>query len=223
MKKSALILFLAACTVFSLSMITGAVQPSASGASPETSFSDVNPDAWYGEAVEYCRERGIFTGTSDTTFSPSGVLSRAMLATVLYRLAESPSLEDENLGYPFADVPGDSWYADGIYWARLEGIMDGYGNNIFGPADAVTREQAVTILWRHAGSETPAGDFSDGAAVSDWASAAAGWALKAGLLTGWADNDFQPQSALTRAEAAVLLFRYLEGEGSASSGLGFEA
>lgn len=142
-----------------------------------------------------------------------------MLVTILYRAAGSPSLDNENLGYPFSDVPGDSWYADGVYWARMEGVVGGYGNNAFGPDDPVTREQAVTILWRYAGSPTASsGTFSDSADLADWAVSAAGWTQAMGLLTGWADSSLQPQTPLTRAEAAVLLARYLEGGEATADG-----
>ena len=104
------------------------------------SFSDVSADAWYAEAVQYVWEQGWMTGTDAAAFSPDLVMTRGMLVTVLYRAAGSPALEDENLGYPFTDVPGSAWYADGVYWARLTGIADGYGNNLFGPDDPVTRE-----------------------------------------------------------------------------------
>ena len=171
-------------------------------------FTDIPADAWYADEVRYCYENGIFAGTSDTAFSPDDTLTRAMLVTILYRAAGSPSLDNENLGYPFSDVPGDSWYADGVYWARMEGVVGGYGNNAFGPDDPVTREQAVTILWRYAGSPTASsGTFSDSADLADWAVSAAGWTQAMGLLTGWADSSLQPQTPLTRAEAAVLLAR----------------
>ena len=180
-------------------------------------FTDIPADAWYADEVRYCYENGIFAGTSDTAFSPDDTLTRAMLVTILYRAAGSPSLDNENLGYPFSDVPGDSWYADGVYWGRTEGVVGGYGNNAFGPDDPVTREQAVTILWRYAGSlAASSGTFSDSADLADWAVSAAGWAEAMGLLTGWADSSFLPQTPLTRAEAAVLLARYLEsGEATA--------
>ena len=84
-------------------------------AEADTGFSDVASDAWYAEAAAYCRDNGLMAGTGETTFSPDTPMTRGMLVTVLYRLAGSPSLENENLGYPFADVPGDSWYADGVY------------------------------------------------------------------------------------------------------------
>ena len=223
MRKKLTLIFLAACFLLSLTMTACAAEStsetSANGTqAPETGeqalpFADVAPDAWYAVAVTYCYQNGIFTGTSAVTFSPDTTLSRAMLATILYRMAGSPSLENEILGYPFADVPGDLWCADAIYWARAEGIINGYANNTFLPNASVTRQQAVTILWRYAGSpQASAGHFSDDSDISDWARTAAGWALSAGLLTGWADSTLQPQSALTRAEAAVLLARYLSGQ-----------
>lgn len=69
------------------------------------SFSDVSADAWYAEAVQYVWEQGWMTGTDAAAFSPDLVMTRGMLVTVLYRAAGSPALEDENLGYPFTDVP----------------------------------------------------------------------------------------------------------------------
>ena len=212
--KKLLSLLLAVCTTLSLTMTACAAQegpevvPLAAASQP-LPFTDVPADAWYADEVQYCYEHGIFAGTSGATFSPDDVLTRAMLVTILYRAEGSPSLEEENLSYLFSDVPGDSWYADGVYWARLEGVVGGYGGNVFGPDDPVTREQAVTILWRQAGSPAAsAGDFSDGDGIAAWAASAAGWALGTGLLTGWADDAFHPQAGLTRAEAAVLLARY---------------
>ena len=226
MKKRVFSFLLAVCTALSLTMTSCAAQevpeedanPSpVSAVSQDLPFTDIPADAWYADEVRYCYENGIFAGTSDTAFSPDDTLTRAMLVTILYRAAGSPSLDNENLGYPFSDVPGDSWYADGVYWARMEGVVGGYGNNAFGPDDPVTREQAVTILWRYAGSPTASsGTFSDSADLADWAVSAAGWTQAMGLLTGWTDSSLQPQTPLTRAEAAVLLARYLEsGEATA--------
>ena len=75
-------------------------------AESDTGFTDVTADAWYADAVTYVRDNGLMSGTSDTTFTPGGTMTRGMLVTTLYRMAGSPSLENEDLGYPFADVPG---------------------------------------------------------------------------------------------------------------------
>ena len=117
MKKRVLSFLLAVCTALSLAMTSCAAQEgpeenvnpsSVSAVSQELPFTDIPADAWYADGVQYCYENGIFAGTSDTTFSPDTTLNRAMLATTFYRMAGSPSLEDENLGYPFSDVPGDN-------------------------------------------------------------------------------------------------------------------
>ncbi len=180
----------------------------------DTGFSDVAPDAWYAQAAVYCRDNGLMNGTSDTTFSPDTNMTRAMLAMVLYRLAGEPSLENENLGYPFSDAPGDSWYADGVYWARLEGVMEGYGDDRFGPNDPVTREQIAAILWRYAGRPTVGAslDFADEDAIPSWAADAVDWARTSGVIDGREGNQFAPQASATRAEVAMILMRYVEGQ-----------
>ena len=181
-------------------------------AESDTGFSDVDGDAWYARAAVYCRDNGLMSGTGDTTFSPDTNMTRAMLSTVLYRLAGSPSLEDENLGYPFSDVPGDSWYADGVYWARLEGIVSGYGDNRFGPHDPVTREQLATILWRYAGSPDDRSEvsFADESEISSWAAPAVDWTQANGYVDGVGDGRFAPGGTATRAQVAAILMRYTE-------------
>ena len=196
--------------LLSLCLLCGIAAPShAVSGNP---FSDVPTDAWYAEAVEYCRENGLMSGTSADTFSPNLTTSRAMLVTVLYRQAGSPSLEDEDLGYPFSDVPGDIWYTDGVYWARLEGVGSGYDGNCFGPNDPITREQLATILWRHA--ESPAAEseqqpFADQAAIASYAVEAVAWARENGIVNGRDGNRFDPSGQATRAETATILYRYL--------------
>ena len=219
---------LAVCTALSLTMTSCAAQegpeedanPSpVSAVSQELPFTDIPADAWYADEVQYCYENGIFAGTSDTAFSPDDTLTRAMLVTILYRAAGSPSLDNENLGYPFSDVRGTAGMRTGSTGAGWRASWAGYGNNAFGPDDPLTREQAVTILWRYAGSPTASsGTFSDSAGLADWAVSAAGWAQAMGLLTGWADSSLQPQTPLTRAEAAALLARYLEGGETTTDG-----
>ena len=185
-------------------------------AESDTGFSDVDAGAWYAEAAAYCRDNGLMAGTGETTFSPDTPMTRGMLVTVLYRLAGSPSLEDENLGYPFADVPGDSWYADGVYWARLNGVASGYSDSAFGPNDPLTREQLAAILWRYAGSPAAESgtDYADESAIASYAVTAVDWARDTGVITGRDGNVFDPNGRATRAQAAVILHRYLELLGS---------
>ena len=180
----------------------------------DTGFSDVAADAWYADAVTYVRDNGLMSGTSDTTFTPGGTMTRGMLVTTLYRMAGSPSLENEDLGYPFADVPGDAWYADGVYWARLAGVVGGYSEDQFGPDDPVTREQIAAILWRYAGSPAAESgtDFADEGSISAYAAQAVDWARTNGIVNGVEGNRFLPQSSATRAQVATILRNYLTME-----------
>lgn len=193
-----------------LILAVGLLVTAAHAAESAQTFSDVPADAWYAEAVQYVSQQGLMVGTGGTAFSPDVPLTRGMLATILYRADGSPSLEGENLGDPFADVEGDSWYADGVYWARLAGLVTGYSSERFGPDDPVTREQLVTVLWRAAGtpSAESASAFADALAISDWAVDGVAWAVEAGLVSGKPGNLFDPAGQATRAEASVILARY---------------
>ncbi|HJG86559.1 flavodoxin [Pseudoflavonifractor capillosus] len=195
-------------------ILTLSLSIAALAAVEDTGFSDVAADAWYADAVTYVRDNGLMSGSSETTFVPDGTMTRGMLVTTLYRLAGSPSLENENLGYPFADVPGDAWYADGVYWARLTGVVNGYPNERFGPDDPVSREQIAAILWRYAGSPAaePGTDFADEGNISDYAAQAVDWARANGIVNGADGNRFLPQSSATRAQAATILRNYLTAE-----------
>ena len=195
-------------------ILTLSLSVTAYAAVEDTGFSDVAADAWYADAVTYVRDNGLMSGTSDTTFTPGGTMTRGMLVTTLYRMAGSPSLENEDLGYPFADVPGDAWYADGVYWARLAGVVGGYSEDQFGPDDPVTREQIAAILWRYAGSPAAESgtDFADEGSISAYATQAVDWARANGIVNGVEDNRFLPQSSVTRAQVATILRNYLTME-----------
>ena len=189
----------------------GTAAGAAAESNTDTGFSDVDAGSWYADAVAYVRDNGLMSGTSDTTFEPDSTMTRAMLVTTLYRAAGSPSLENEDLGYPFADVPGDAWYADGVYWARLNGAVNGFTEEEFGPDSPVSREQIAAILWRYAGSPAAqAGtDFADEDTISAYAMQAVDWARANGVVNGSEGNQFLPQDHATRAEVATILRNYM--------------
>lgn len=187
--------------------------PVSSVSSGASVFTDIPMGAWYEEAVIYCLEHGILSGTSDTVFSPDDSMTRAMLAQVLYRMSGNPAVSATS---GFSDVPEDSWYADAVAWASERNYISGYGNDTFGANDAVTREQMAAILWRYAGS--PAADtstkFADADSISQWAAPAVSWAKLAGIISGKDNNRFAPKEQITRAEAAVMLYRFVGGSGN---------
>lgn len=174
----------------------------------DTGFADVDASAWYAEEAVWCRDNGVMNGTGAATFSPDRTMTRGMLATVLYRAAGSPEVS----GAPaFSDVPASSAYADGVAWAAARGVVTGYGDGRFGLNDPVTRQQIAAILWRYDGSETVEddADFTDASAISGYAVQAVNWAAANGIIAGRSDGSFDPAGYATRAQVAVILYRYL--------------
>ena len=176
---------------------------------PALPFTDVAEGAWYYDAVAYCWENGIMDGTSGTVFAPNLLLNRAMMAQVLYNLADGTA--STAAGFP--DVAASAWYADAVNWAAANGYVTGYDNGSYGPEDSLTREQLAVILYRYAGSPAPAGSldgFVDAASASDYAVDALRWAVGEGLLTGKDGGRLDPTGTASRAELAQILARFAQ-------------
>ena len=181
------------------------------------SFSDVSSADWFYEEVYNVYSSGLMDGVSDTAFDPNGAVTRAMAVTILYRLAGEPDMPEANWGYPYADVDAGSWYATAVYWARMNGIVNGTSEETFSPDTAVTREQLAAMLYRYAvfskaDTSIKGGldSFSDAASISGWARDAAAWCVGAGIITGSGQNQFDPLSGATRAQLAAMLVRFSE-------------
>ena len=193
--------------VLTASALALALSATAFSAVEDTGFSDVAADAWYGEAVMYCRDNGLMNGTSQTTFTPDATMTRAQLCAVFYRMAGSPEVSGADA---FADTPAGAWYEDAILWAGQNGIMSGYTAASFGPNDPVTRAQIAAILWRYAGQpdSDAAENYTDETSIPSWADTAVDWAQASGTITGMADGSFKQNGRATRAQVAVILMRY---------------
>lgn len=179
-----------------------------------TAFTDlVQNDDWFYDGVYYVVDRGLFNGVSATEFSPSATMNRAMLATVLHRLAGSPQISYDGT---FSDVPDAQWYTSGIGWAAQAGVVNGLGDGLFGPTNDVTREQIAAMLYRYArdylGMDvSQAGDLSayrDAPQAGSWAAEGMTWAVGAGIITGMGDGLLMPGSAANRAQVAIMLQRF---------------
>ena len=112
----------------------------------DTGCSDVDADSWYAEAAVYCRDNGLMSGTSATTFSPNAAVTRGQAVPFLYRAAGAPTVERDHL---FEDVAPEAYYADAVQWAVAEKITNGTGNTTFSPAADCTRGHIVTFLYRN--------------------------------------------------------------------------
>ncbi len=183
----------------------------------ELPFTDVPEGAWYEDAAAYVYKHGLMAGTSATTFAPDVTTSRAMIATILWRMAGSPVV---NYAMNYTDVAQGQWCSEAIRWATSEGVVTGYGNGLFGTNDPITREQLATMLWRYAqtegydvsiGEDTNILSYTDVANLSEYAIPAMQWAVGAGIINGTGDGStLTPQGQATRAQAAVMLMRFCE-------------
>jgi len=177
-------------------------------------FIDVSSHDWYFRNVRFAYSNGLMSGTGYGQFAPNINLSRGMVVTMLWRLEGMPATSSGNA---FRDVQSGNWYADAIAWASANGIVNGYGNGLFGPNDNITREQFAVILQNHAqlrGENAFGGalatDFADADSISPWAQEAMEWANTNGLITGRTMSTLAPNGTATRAESAAILQRFIE-------------
>ena len=180
------------------------------GTSP---FIDVKPGDWFYAAVMDVYQRGIMSGTGPNTFSPNAEATRAQLAAILWRMAGSP--EPAQIRH-FTDVPAGAYYEKAVAWCTEQGLVGGYGNNLFGPDDAITREQLAVFLFNFANykkfdtsARADLSGYKDADKISAWALEAVRWANAEGILNGNSDNTLTPQGHATRAQVASMISRFL--------------
>ena len=171
-------------------------------------FKDVASTDWFAGSVKYVYENKLMLGVSGTEFAPKETMTRAMFATVLYRMAGSPSVD--GLSVSFKDVKESSWAYNAIVWAYSEGVTKGVGSDMFAPEQSITREELVTMLHRYADTPEISGElsFTDSASVSDWAQAAVLWASQSKIVNGYETGAFGPSDTASRAEMAAVIQRF---------------
>ena len=171
-------------------------------------FKDVASTDWFAGSVKYVYENKLMLGVSGTEFAPKETMTRAMFATVLYRMAGSPSVD--GLSVSFKDVKESSWAYNAIVWAYSEGVTKGVGSDMFAPEQSITREELVTMLHRYADTPEISGElsFTDSDSVSDWAQAAVLWASQSKIVNGYETGAFGPSDTASRAEMAAVIQRF---------------
>ena len=172
-------------------------------------FTDVAPNAWYKDAVQYAYDNGLMTGVSADAFAPEQTTTRAMIVSILARLEGVESAQAAG----FADV-NDEWYATAVNWAASVGVVNGYEDNTFQPNQPITREQLAAMLMNYANYKGE--DVSNRADLtsytdqpSTWAEETMQWAVAEKLITGVTNDELQPQGNATRAQVAAILQRFL--------------
>jgi len=179
-------------------------------------FTDVAAKDWFMGAVEYCVNNGLLNGTANGIFQPNVTLSRAMVATVLYRMAGSPAVSEKAR---FSDVKDGEWYSDAVVWAETNGIVTGYSDNTFRPNAAITRQEMAVMITRYAKNiaemDTTATidtlEYPDAASVAAWARDAVLWCVEMGIINGM-DGKIAPNGNATRAQFATIIMRFNQME-----------
>lgn len=177
---------------------------------PPGYFADVGVNKWYYNAVQTVYVQGYFAGTGDWTFDPALPMTRAMFATVLWRIAGQKKAKT---AAPFKDVSSGQWYTEAVAWAYENDIIEGIDPTHFAPKKQISREQIAALLYRFAkylGWPAYTGPISapDGAKVSAWAKDAVGWATKNNVISGDEKGYLRPGSPATRAEVASIVARF---------------
>ena len=179
---------------------------------PASRFTDVDRNEYYHEGIDFVVSRGYMIGMGGAKFQPDTEMSRAMLVTVLYRIAGEPAVKGTA---PFRDVEKNSWYTNAVIWAYQNNVTNGVSATEFAPEQNVTREQMVTFFARYAklaGVDTSAtgslSAFVDASSVSAYAVPAMTWAVSVGLINGVGENKLDPTGNSTRGQVATVIVRY---------------
>jgi hypothetical protein len=207
------VLCVAVLALLSLALATPAA---AFGSSSDAwSFTDVTENTWCRDAVEYVYDRDLMKGVSPTTFAPAATLTRAMLATVIYRLDGQPEPTAVN---SYSDVAEGSYYGKAAVWAAEKGLLSWSAESTFRPDNPATREQFVVALYRYAilkgydvsiGEDTNILSYDDAFDISEGMASAFQWACGAGVVEGNGPR-ITPLGNATRGQTATMLMRFLQ-------------
>ena len=177
-------------------------------------FTDVKEGDWFHDAVRYVYDNGLMDGVGEGQFAPNATTNRAMVVTILYRLAGEPDVSGD---VAFTDVADGLWYSNAVAWAAQKGIVNGISETEFSLSGDLTREQLATILYRYAESmgydvsaSADLSGFPDADQIQPYATQALSWAVAEGLLQGFEDDSLRPGGTATRAQIATILMRFCE-------------
>lgn len=179
---------------------------STNASSTVAGFADVPANSYYADAVKWAAAKNIVTGTGVNTFSPNSSCTRAQIVTFLWRAAGAPRYSGS---CPFRDVRASDYYYQACIWASRNGIAYGTDANTFSPNRTCTRAEAVTFLWRNAGSPRvgSSSGFRDVPSGAYYATAVT-WAHRNGIAEGTSSTTFSPEQTCTRAQIVEFIYRW---------------
>ena len=189
----------------------------------KTIFLDVESDSWYYNPVKYCKDNGIILGYGETRefFRPDEKITRGMFVTILYRMAGSPTINEEQVKN-FPDVKENEYYSKAVKWASSIGIVNGFEDGTFGPNKAILRQDLVIMFRKYVNivlekdvsinNKDYILNFSDNNKVHSYAIPAVTWAVENKVITGKTNGnkvEIDPIGTATRAETASIIRKYI--------------
>ena len=183
-------------------------------------FTDVAEGKWYTKYIDYVATYGLMNGMSETTFEPSGKLTRAMFVQILANMS-GVDTANRDVTTTFTDVPANKWYTPAVKWASENGIVNGISETTFEPMTNIQRQQICVMLVRYAeyagitlDAKTDEMTFTDADRIQNYAKEAVVICQKAGIIDGMDDKDgnkiFAPRDTATRAQVATMITRFHE-------------
>lgn len=172
-------------------------------------FEDIDDNFWGRDAIDFAVLKGLFNGTTPTEFTPNGKMTRAMLVTVLSRLAGGSGKDTCS----FTDVNTNAWYANGVAWAEKNAIVA--KGTKFRPDENATREELADMLYRYAqmlykgSSLEGAPEFADSKSVTPAYLDGVKFCTINGIISGYSDNTIRPKNSATRTEVATMIKRFV--------------
>ena len=189
-----------------------------SASDPCEGYTDINRSSWYHSAADFVIKNGYMgsTRTDALTFEPNTKVSRAMVASILFRICGSPAAEYSG---KFTDVREGAWYTKAIEWCAQNGLASGYSDSTFKPNATVSRQELAVFMYklaeflgRDVSGRVSLIDFADAASVPAWSKDYLSWAVSAGIISGQANGNktyLKPTDGAKRCEFASILMRFL--------------
>ena len=171
-------------------------------------FHDVPKDSWSYEYIEALAEKGIVDGYAGS-FNPGNSVTREEFVKMLLGVLGIEATETETA---FNDVNADEWYAPYVATAEKLGIVDGTGEGVFGVGQTIIRQDIAVMVQRalevmeitlNQNAESIV--FDDAQSISDYAKEAVELLVRAGIVSGDENNNFNPTENLTREQAAKII------------------
>ncbi|MDY3304441.1 MAG: S-layer homology domain-containing protein [Clostridia bacterium] len=166
-------------------------------------FNDVDSNGYYAPAIDWAFDKGVTSGTTDSTFSPNDECTRGQVLTFLWRAMGSPNPKtSEN---PFKDVNSSQYYYKAILWGVEQGITGGTSPTTFSPEETCSYAHILNFIWRSQGKP-------DSTGTGEWYEDALTWSSDNGVLeeTNAISNI---ESSCPRKDVVTYLYRILDEEG----------